>query len=104
MKQFKKVVATVGKYTDNQGNEKNRYVTIGKAFVRSDGSVCIKIDSIPAGNEWNGWANLYDLDDENRSAGGQGNQQQAANAYANASGGTAHAAPPAADMSQDIPF
>ena len=64
MKQFKKVVATVGKYTDSNGQEKNRYVTVGKAFVRDDKSVSIKVDAMPVGPEFNGWLNLYDLDDE----------------------------------------
>ena len=64
MKQFKKVVATVGKYTDASGNEKNRYVTVGKAFIRDDKSVCIKVDAMPVGGEFNGWLNLYDLDED----------------------------------------
>ena len=64
MKQFKKVVATVGKYTDSNGQEKNRYVTVGKAFVRDDKSVSIKVDAMPVGPEFSGWLNLYDLDDE----------------------------------------
>lgn len=64
MKQFKKVVATVGKYTDANGQEKNRYVTVGKAFVRDDKSVSIKVDAMPVGPEFSGWLNLYDLDDE----------------------------------------
>ena len=64
MKQFKKVVANVGKYTDANGNEKNRYLTVGKAFVRDDNSVCVKIDSMPIGNEFTGWLNFYDLDDD----------------------------------------
>jgi hypothetical protein len=64
MKQFKKVVASNGKYTDANGNEKNRYITVGKAFLRDDKSVTIKIDSMPVGGEWNGWLNLYDLDED----------------------------------------
>ena len=64
MKQFKKVVASNGKYTDSQGQEKNRYITVGKAFLRDDKSVCIKIDAMPVGPEFNGWLNLYDLDEE----------------------------------------
>ena len=32
MKQFKKIVAANGKYTDSAGQEKTRYVTVGKAF------------------------------------------------------------------------
>ena len=64
MKQFKKVVASNGKYTDANGNEKNRYITVGRAFLRDDKSVCIKLDSMPVGPEFSGWLNLYDLDDE----------------------------------------
>ena len=64
MKQFKKVVATVGKYTDANGQEKNRYVTVGKAFIRDDKSVSIKVDAMPVGPEFSGWLNLYDLDED----------------------------------------
>jgi hypothetical protein len=64
MKQFKKVVATVGKYTDANGQEKNRYVTVGRAFIREDKSVSIKVDSMPVGPEFSGWLNLYDLDED----------------------------------------
>ena len=31
--------------------------------MRDDNSVTLKIDSMPVGGEWNGWLNLYDLDD-----------------------------------------
>lgn len=64
MKQFKKVVATVGKYTDANGQEKNRYVTVGRAFIRDDKSVSIKVDAMPVGPEFSGWLNLYDLDED----------------------------------------
>ena len=64
MKQFKKVVATVGKYTDANGQEKNRYVTVGKAFIRDDKSVSIKVDAMPVGPEFSGWLNLYALDED----------------------------------------
>ena len=64
MKQFKKVVASNGKYTDANGNEKNRYITVGKAFLRDDKSVTIKIDAMPVGPDFNGWLNLYDLDED----------------------------------------
>ena len=68
MKQFKKVVATVGKYTDANGQEKNRYVTVGKAFIRDDKSVSIKVDAMPVGPEFSGWLNLYDLDEDRQVA------------------------------------
>lgn len=85
MKQFKKVVASNGKYTDSQGQEKNRYITVGRAFLRDDKSVCIKLDSMPVGPEFSGWLNLYDLDEDR--------QQQSA---------PKPVAAPAAD--EDLPF
>ena len=68
MKKFKKVVATVGKYTDANGQEKNRYVTVGSAFIRDDKSVSIKVDAMPVGPEFSGWLNLYDLDEDRKPA------------------------------------
>lgn len=71
MKRIKKLVATVGKYTDNQGQEKNRYQTVGSMFKRDDGTFALKIDCIPVG-EFNGWLGVYDLDERK-----QAPQQQA---------------------------
>jgi hypothetical protein len=88
MKPIKKAVATVGKYTDSQGQEKTRYHTIGKLMQRDDGSHCLKIDSLPVGGDWSGWVSFYDLDDQR-----QGYQKQ---------GQADHAAAAAGD--QDIPF
>ena len=68
MKQFKKVVASNGKYTDANGNEKNRYFTVGRAFLRDDKSITIKIDAMPVGPEFSGWLNLYDLDEDRKPA------------------------------------
>jgi len=63
MKAVKKAVASLGKYTDRQGQEKTRYHTMGKLMQRDDGSHCLKIDSMPVG-EWNGWISFYDLDED----------------------------------------
>jgi len=64
MKRIKKAVATTGKYTDRNGSEKNRYVNVGSMFKREDGSVCLKLDSVPVGPGFEGWINFYDLDEE----------------------------------------
>lgn len=64
MKRIKKAVATVGKYTDRNGQEKNRYLTVGGMFKRDDGSVCMKLDTVPVGPDFNGWISFYDLDDQ----------------------------------------
>ena len=86
MKQFKKVVATNGKYTDANGNEKNRYFTVGRAFLREDKSITIKIDAMPVGPEFSGWLNLYDLDEDRQAVASTAPKQAA----------------PAAD--EDLPF
>jgi hypothetical protein len=91
MKQFKKVVAIVGKYTDANGQEKNRYVTAGRAFIRDDNSMSIKLDAIPIGPEFSGWLNLYDLDEDRQ---GQ----------APARAAPARAAPAPATADEDLPF
>tara|TARA_R110002110_G_scaffold112168_6_gene278976 strand:+ start:2877 stop:3164 length:288 start_codon:yes stop_codon:yes gene_type:complete len=57
---IKDVVATTGKYINAQGESKNSYQTCGKMFERDDSSICIKLDAIPLGNEWDGWLNMYD--------------------------------------------
>lgn len=59
MKKTHNVVAVTGKYTDATGQEKNRYVIVGAAFTREDGSMAIKMETVPVGTGWNGWLNLY---------------------------------------------
>jgi hypothetical protein len=73
---IKDVVATTGKYINAQGESKNSYQTCGKLFEREDGSICIKLDAIPLGNEWDGWLNMYDK--KERTGGGGASKAQAA--------------------------
>ena len=54
------VVATVGKYTDKQGNEKKRYVNVGAVFENDQGQMSIKLETIPVGPEWSGWLSMYE--------------------------------------------
>lgn len=49
------VIAAVGEYTNAQGQTKQRFVKVGSAWDKGQGGISIKLDSIPAGNEWNGW-------------------------------------------------
>jgi hypothetical protein len=60
MKKIYDAVATVGKYTDQQGNEKKRYVTIGAVFEGDDGRLSMKLESIPVGPSWSGWVSFYE--------------------------------------------
>jgi len=60
MKKIYDAVATVGKYTDQQGNEKKRYVTIGAVFEGDDGRLSMKLESVPVGPTWSGWVSFYE--------------------------------------------
>jgi hypothetical protein len=56
----KKYDATVAgeKYQNKQGEEKTRYIPVGAVFERPDGSMCMKLESIPV--NFNGWINFYE--------------------------------------------
>lgn len=49
------VTAVTGKYTDKQGNEKNRYTKMGVIMETKNG-FALKIEAIPVA--WDGWAYL----------------------------------------------
>ena len=72
MEKLYKLVATVGEYKDPQtGVPKKRYQTIGAVFgdKLEDGTTrrSIKIDCLPLSKDWDGWANCYRPDDNERS-------------------------------------
>ena len=77
------VIATVGEYTNKQGETKKRYLNIG-SVIESDKGMSIKIESIPVG--WTGWAGLYVPKEK----------EQAAPAKQQSSGFT--------DIDSDLPF
>jgi hypothetical protein len=52
------------KYTDRDGNEKTKWITIGTVISKGDGKLFIKIDVIPT--EWNGFASIFDKVDRNK--------------------------------------
>lgn len=104
MKHIKNGYTKVGEYTDNTGATKSRFLTISKLFKRDDGSITLKIDSIPVGAGWDGWINFSDpLPRDNQSA-----PAPAAGTAATRASYQAHQktqAPPAApDFDDDIPF
>ena len=49
------VIAIVGEYTNAQGETKKRFIKIGSAWDKGQQGISIKLDSIPSGNEWDGW-------------------------------------------------
>ena len=58
MKKTHDAVYAGEKYTDIAGNEKTRYINIGALFTRDDGSMTMKMESLPIG--FNGWINFYE--------------------------------------------
>lgn len=87
MKRYKRAVANCGQYTTPGGETKNRYQNVGTLFKRDDGSVTLKMESLPVGGEWNGWINFYDIDEKRKE---QPRQQRAP--------------APQQDYEDDIPF
>lgn len=58
------VVATVGTYTKG-GEEKKKYQRIGSIF-EGDKGFSLKLDCVPVGQEWNGWASLFEPKENGR--------------------------------------
>jgi len=85
------VVATLGTYKNKDGEEKKRYQKIGTVF-QGDKGMSIKLDCIPVGQEWNGWASLFEPKD-------QGRDRTPADAYRKPAAQSRHA-----DDGDDIPF
>lgn len=46
-------------YRTKTGEEKNRYVILGRAVEFDDGNISIEIDTLPQGDWWNGKIMLY---------------------------------------------
>ena len=53
------IVATIGEYTDKEGNTKKRYQKCGAAFTNDEGQISIKLDAVPITPDWSGWLSLY---------------------------------------------
>lgn len=51
-------VATIGEYTDRNGQTKKRYLNVGAVF-ENDKGLSLKIDALPLGKDWNGWIAFY---------------------------------------------
>lgn len=58
MKKTHDAVYAGEKYTDREGNEKTRYINVGALFTRDDGSMTMKMESVPIG--FSGWINFYE--------------------------------------------
>lgn len=57
MKKLYDAVVTTGKYTDREGKEKTRYLTVGAVFEGEKG-LSLKLEALPTVG-FNGWINFY---------------------------------------------
>ena len=92
-KLFKKLSAKV--VWKQGGQEKNRWHNMGAMFIHDDGSMSIKIDSMPVGGYWNGWVSLFDPEPRQDAP----QQQQAPQ-----QGGYPQQQAPQPSFDDDIPF
>jgi hypothetical protein len=56
-------VATVGEYTDREGNKKKQYRNVGTVFRNDDGSMSMKLDCLPISKDWSGFISFYEPKD-----------------------------------------
>lgn len=98
------IVATTGKYTDRTtGEEKKRYLTVGKAFTDDQGRISMKLEAVPVGPEWSGWLSLYPAKEREQQRPASASQQPAERQRHEAAK-AATAPAPAFDEEDDIPF
>lgn len=88
------VTAVTGKYTDNNGQEKSRYLNIG-AVIETKNGLMLKLESVPVG--WDGWAYLNEP--RAREDGNQQPRQQQRQAPRQSGNGTNEE-----DFDSQIPF
>ncbi len=104
-----------GEYTDRNGEQKGRWLTIGTVFRHDDGGSSIKLDCLPVGiPEWSGWVSVFKRKPREEPGQGQGADYQApqqGGRYPNSAGhGQGQRQPssrppaPPADFDDDIPF
>ncbi len=75
MRRYKKAVASCGEYQSN-GQTKKRYQNVGTLFERDDGSLCLKLDAVPVGPEFEGWINFFDFDEKRQQRNDNSQQQR----------------------------
>lgn len=90
------VVATVGEYTNRNGETKKRYLSCGAVFENEEGHMSMKLECVPVGQAWSGWFSFYVPKDRDASepAPVSEHSQQKANAFQ----------PQGLDNDSDIPF
>ncbi|MEN9534781.1 MAG: hypothetical protein RLZ22_276 [Verrucomicrobiota bacterium] len=93
-------VATIGEYTNKQGEKKKRYLTVGAVMEGNDGRMALKLDALPTNPDWTGWIAFYEPKQQDgyqqRPAAPQ-RQERAPMPYQGQAGGSL-------DEEDDIPF
>ena len=56
------LVATVGEYTNRDGEKKKRYQNCGSVFTGEDGRMSIKLEALPISKDWSGFMSLYEVE------------------------------------------
>jgi len=59
-------VATVGEYTNKQGEKKKQYANVGVVFEDEQGRLSMKLTSVPCVPEWSGWISFYEPKEQGR--------------------------------------
>ena len=60
MKFLGEIMAPIGKYTDQNGDEKTRWGRCGSLLRNENGNYRIKLDMLPVGNENDGWFAVFE--------------------------------------------
>lgn len=94
-------VATIGEYTNKQGEKKKRYLTVGAVMEGSDGRMALKLDALPTNPDWSGWIAFYEPKQQDggyqQRQSSPPRQERAPMAYQGQAGGSL-------DEEDDIPF
>lgn len=59
MKLFDLMVAQ-GQYTNNEGQEKTRWLKIGTIMTTQAGKKAMKLDCLPLNADWDGWVQMFE--------------------------------------------
>lgn len=63
MRHYGDLMASVGKFTDNDGKEAKRWVKVG-VLMKDDagGAMSIQLDLVPVSPDWSGWLAVRSVD------------------------------------------
>lgn len=104
MKKIFDATATIGRYTNKDGEEKKRYVTIGSVFQDDQGRMSLKLDAVPCGPEWSGWVSFYPVEERGQRSTQRPQERPITPEQERHTKAKQDAYVPATDADKDIPF